>query len=658
MKDNPSKKALFSKARLQKAWTGGAPRWFPAALAVLVPLALYSWFLAGAPSRWPLWWFCALGAALLPYAALSVPRGRRVYAVPALFLAGLLIAGAAGLTGLGWLHTAFIPYVLSAGALLGPLYLFIAALFVPVLEAPHLAGGPGGEELAVLVITAFSAALFIVVSRRKGQAGKAEVPVRVREPDISGLSAGEDPEITEILKAAAYTLKPDTVSLFLMMEGELALRCSTDGSLRLTAPGVVHDVVRFRHAIVENELGGFRSGAGYRGRGRAASAAASPVLDGSIILGVLAVDSSRAGAFGDGTIALLELFAAQVSRVLRRQRIHAETEKNIQWLSVIHEESSRLLTTLEVDDVVQLAAESMQRITSASVYFFLKSGESHVLKHKNGLVPNREIRFSLNGTLTEMALKEKERKYFSNLKGYPLPVLPFDDGPVASALMLPLVYGGEALGAVVFASGEQDALAPREVDCLSVLGNQAAVSLKNAVFHEEIKRKSVTDGLTGLYNHRHFKELLGGELRRFSRAGKPFSLLFIDIDLFKKINDTFGHPAGDAVLRGAAGLIREALREIDVPARYGGEEFAVLLLDTDAEGAFRMAERLRTKIMDAEFPDRGMKITITVSIGLASCPTDGETAEKLIDRADRALYRAKAGGRNQTVAYGAARDTL
>jgi two-component system, cell cycle response regulator len=162
---------------------------------------------------------------------------------------------------------------------------------------------------------------------------------------------------------------------------------------------------------------------------------------------------------------------------------------------------------------------------------------------------------------------------------------------------------------------------------------------------------AVTDGLTGLYNHRHFHERLALEVERSGRTGLPLSVLMIDVDHFKHYNDNNGHPAGDEVLRQIAHLMSDGRRANDVCARYGGEEFAVVLVDTPKLTAAQVAERLRERI--AEFPFAHGETQpggrVSISVGVASLPDDARDAERLVRRADAALYRAKRAGRNRVV---------
>lgn len=169
--------------------------------------------------------------------------------------------------------------------------------------------------------------------------------------------------------------------------------------------------------------------------------------------------------------------------------------------------------------------------------------------------------------------------------------------------------------------------------------------------YEDARQRAVTDGLTGLYNHAHFKELLALEFARCKRYGAPLTLLLVDIDYFKKINDTYGHLTGDVVLRRVAHALRGQVRDCDWVARYGGEEMSILLPSTDLKGALVVAERIRRFVRDMVFftEEKVQVPPITVSIGVAQ-QRKSDTPTELINRADQALYQAKSSGRNQVCA--------
>ncbi|HTL60032.1 MAG TPA: GGDEF domain-containing protein [Nitrospira sp.] len=198
----------------------------------------------------------------------------------------------------------------------------------------------------------------------------------------------------------------------------------------------------------------------------------------------------------------------------------------------------------------------------------------------------------------------------------------------------------------------------KDVEVLN--GKLEAANRNLVVLNHELTERSLRDGLTGLYNHIHFREVLTQMFAQFERSGSPLSLLFVDMDDFKAINDTYGHAIGDQVLRALGRLLdnRESNKEgqplwraSDVTARYGGEEFAVLLPDTSKEGALVFAERLRRRIMGIQLsPELVSQETplfpLTASMGVASFPADATTATELLKAADSAMYLAKHAGKN------------
>jgi diguanylate cyclase (GGDEF)-like protein len=224
----------------------------------------------------------------------------------------------------------------------------------------------------------------------------------------------------------------------------------------------------------------------------------------------------------------------------------------------------------------------------------------------------------------------------------------------ASALAAPLGAtedGDRVIGIVSVARGDR-AFTHGERELFAYLTNQASVSVENVDLHETVQRQAVTDELTGLFNHRRFQEVMTAEVERARRYGHELGLIMLDIDNFKSVNDTHGHIQGDMVLREVARVLRQSSREIDEPARYGGEEMAVALPQTDLEGAYQFAERVRRRIEALELPlvDGDGTLKVTASFGVASLATaDGATKGSLVAAADGALYEAKRSGKNRTV---------
>ena len=182
---------------------------------------------------------------------------------------------------------------------------------------------------------------------------------------------------------------------------------------------------------------------------------------------------------------------------------------------------------------------------------------------------------------------------------------------------------------------------------------QDELDLKNReleLANQRLKKLSITDGLTELFNHRHVHELLHDEFGRTLRSEDPLSVAMIDLDRFKHVNDTYGHPTGDLILYETARIIRDTAREIDMVGRYGGEEFIVILPGTDESAAAAFGERVRKAVEDHVFRDGPTEVRMTMSAGVASFPSSGiDSPETLLKHADEALYQAKGGGRNQVV---------
>jgi diguanylate cyclase (GGDEF)-like protein len=223
-----------------------------------------------------------------------------------------------------------------------------------------------------------------------------------------------------------------------------------------------------------------------------------------------------------------------------------------------------------------------------------------------------------------------------------------------SALAAPLsaTDGGDRVLAIVSVARGDRGFSPPERELFSYLTSQAAVSVENVDLHETVQRQAVTDELTGLFNHRRFQEVMAAEVERARRYDQEMGLIMLDIDNFKRVNDTYGHMQGDMVLREVARVLRQSAREIDEPARYGGEEMAVALPQTDLDGAFRFAERVRKRIEALELPllDGDGTLRVTASFGAASLLASPQPdKEGLVAAADAALYRAKRSGKNRTV---------
>jgi diguanylate cyclase (GGDEF)-like protein len=224
-----------------------------------------------------------------------------------------------------------------------------------------------------------------------------------------------------------------------------------------------------------------------------------------------------------------------------------------------------------------------------------------------------------------------------------------DDGKFAASVVLgPMLPSDRAHGQITVARN-QHPFSDDDRDVLRSLATQTTLALENVELHKQVQHQAVTDELTGLANHGRFQELLSAEIEQVRRYVYPVGLIMLDIDNFKSINDTYGHPQGDVVLKQVARVVRENSREPDSPARYGGEEMALILPHTDLEGSYAIAERVRTAIEALRIPrlDRQGMLRVTASVGVAA--TSAGKKDELVSDADGALYTAKRSGKNRTV---------
>ena len=212
--------------------------------------------------------------------------------------------------------------------------------------------------------------------------------------------------------------------------------------------------------------------------------------------------------------------------------------------------------------------------------------------------------------------------------------------------IIPLNIQEELIGYLV-----ADDLGVEDKERFYILSQQFLLGIKRAVLYKSVQELAITDSLTNVFNRRYYLERFKEEIERSRKFNYKFSCLMIDIDYFKDFNDRYGHVVGDAILRELSRTIQENIRQIDLICRYGGEEFSIILSETDKDAAQLVAERIRTSVQDKHIRVYDEELKITVSIGISTYPYDGKEIERLIDKADSALYQAKQAGRNRVCAY-------
>ncbi len=385
-----------------------------------------------------------------------------------------------------------------------------------------------------------------------------------------------------------------------------------------------------------------------------------PVLEDGHLRGVLCADR-RGRAFGALDEALLQGAAGQILRTIQSERLFAAVERSKYEHERFFAALARLNRALGTEAVCATTFEGLAEICAfdfAAITLFDKNARRHrvVAAHGDQALVGKVtgLEFADNAGLVAMVVKNRHFLPAGGELRDPN-ILVFTKkvrlAGMESLLVLPLIAADQAVGAFTIAARRPRAFTKDKREMMMVVANHVAVSLSNAGMYGRMEEMATTDGLTGLVNHRTFQERVVEMLARAERSGGTQAVLLTDIDHFKKVNDTYGHPVGDQVLRKVAQVVSSCVRKIDLAARYGGEEFAVVLEGTDAEGARLLAERIRTEVQKLIFQSDKGPFSVTLSLGISVYPEDGRDSKTLIGRSDQALYHAKHNGRNRAVAW-------
>lgn len=264
-------------------------------------------------------------------------------------------------------------------------------------------------------------------------------------------------------------------------------------------------------------------------------------------------------------------------------------------------------------------------------------------KEKTKIV--KTLEFPIVGVLEEVV---KTGQPFKTTDFKPQPQDLLLDTRTKAILAIPLSMQGTVFGVFYFESPKMGAFLEAEQKILTILANSASLAIENALLHQKTEELSVVDELTQAFNYRYFTQALQEEVKRSKRYRQSLSLIMVDIDWFKKCNDSYGHLFGNLVLKDVVNIIKRCIRDVDILCRYGGEEFIVILPQTNKKDAYAIAERVRFFMQKHSFQDPGMRIKtkLTVSVGVATFPEDATDPDKLILQVDSALYQAKGKGKN------------
>ena len=396
---------------------------------------------------------------------------------------------------------------------------------------------------------------------------------------------------------------------------------------------------------------------------------AVPLLMGEQVWGVLVLDARHPEALTSRDRALVEGIAPLLLSLLDQLADLTAYRRGSGEDKMLHDTSRALAEQESLGAVAQILVERTLHVVGAeagALALLDRAASPHVVhavgfdRDPSGLIfpfdrttslVAQSIRYEQTIALSALGRDRRPAQLFGDAYGV-------SDG-FSDVMVMPLLRPGSegeertGIGAMVLCRKGDRPFSGSDQARVEMLGHQAAAHILNIRLLEESRSQAATDGLTGLPNRRAFVEKLDEMLQRSARFGTPVSLLMIDVDHFKKVNDTYGHPVGDQVLRKLAEILRNSARDaVDMAARYGGEEFAVLLENTPHDGAQNLAERLRQALADETFVhvegSNTIPFQVTMSVGLASVGDGGES-DALVERADQALYSAKESGRNRVV---------
>ncbi len=497
----------------------------------------------------------------------------------------------------------------------------------------------------------------------------------LRRRTVGSVQAIHD-SLYNVLEVAERALKPFTVALLWLDSSDRhmrvkELRSQSDAIVEkpiAAGEGLLGAITKRGEPLLLTNLKPGHSGLVYYSKSEPITDFVGvPVLEGKNLRGVLIADRKEGVAFDDSDVAVMCTIAEEITRAVQVERIFSEMDREKYQKERFYQASRDFNTARTIDQVAEVAIKAARRVANSELaavavateeegILYIKAAEWEGHPEIKKLLG---VKFHAESGLVGAAIKAKHPLPHGTVRASSQPVFAPDlDVNVEAVKVLPLWWKDRGVGALVLGSAHASFLTADLLDMLRVIADHAAIAIANAQMNERVERMATTDGLSGLINHRHFQHLFDGVMLRAERYTRQVSLILTDIDHFKSVNDTYGHPVGDVVLKRISAIIAESARRTDIAARYGGEEFAVLMEETGSRGALQIAERIRQSVEAEVFRCEHGTFRCTLSLGIATFPADGPNKAKITECADQALYKAKSSGRNQTVMSGAPRAKI
>ena len=374
---------------------------------------------------------------------------------------------------------------------------------------------------------------------------------------------------------------------------------------------------------------------------------AVPLMARDEVVGVLDCQSENLDHFSAEMTDLLTLFSTQCSTALQNARLYSLERRRALQLEAINAIAQQTTAVLDLKELLSKVCLLIQHAFQIShVAVLLKDEDEMVLRaHYGELTPQipEGGRMSAAQGIWGQSLAQGCTVMANDIREFPGHQGFYRE--TRSRMCIPLVAFGQTLGVLALDSDKKGAFNEQDLQPLESVADICATAIQNAHYVERVKQLAYLDGLTGIFNRRYFEMRILEEIERARRFESGMSVLMVDIDQFKRLNDEFGHLLGDEVLRQVSSIFHQHVRKLDVVCRFGGEEFAIILSQTDTQHAITIAEKLRRLVDEWQFP--GVARPVTISAGVASFPQDGNTRDELVRAADAGLYAAKQAGRNR-----------
>ncbi len=383
-----------------------------------------------------------------------------------------------------------------------------------------------------------------------------------------------------------------------------------------------------------------------------------PLKYGERMLGILALDSFEPDRYDEDQARLVAAFAGHVAIALENVRLYQSALQSAKRLATLYKLSQRISANLQPDEVYHAIHKATKDLMACDSFILSLYDDAtqtiNDVYFVDHAIPQKLTSRPMGVGLASKVITEKKTVFYNhfniNMVKRTNAVLvgeDKDESVVRSLIIVPLKLGKTIKGIMSTQSYSADAYSQEDKETLELLASHAVIALENSTLFSEVQELAITDSLTKVNNRRRFFDLAEQEFERSRRYNRPLSLIMLDIDHFKRVNDTYGHAAGDTVLERLAQLCQKSLREVDVFARYGGEEFVILLPETTSQEALLTAERIRQLVARTPIEIASDSLTITISFGIVELDKSCKNVEELLDRSDQAMYASKRNGRNR-----------